>query len=173
MAHHSSIVDKAYAASSIVTVVQGNLYKISENELFTQWTYSTYRVNRSAGKSLRVDHNMWGADSSLLCINRSLENFWKHESLEEDEWGVRFASNTDSLYLRVITIIRKSGTMKTPGVSGWFVYYMSSALLYFRVHSLREKSSSNDSLMQKVEPHVVEVGPRGCSVGQTSWSVRI
>ena len=77
-----------------------------------------YRVNGSPGKSLRVDHNMRGADSSLLCIDRSLENSWKHESLEEDEWGVRFASNTDSLYLRVITIVRKSGTMKTPGVSG-------------------------------------------------------
>ena len=102
---------------------------------------------------MRIDHKVQWAYSFLLCIHGGLKYSREHghQKKKVGRGGMRGHSLdptliSDSLYLPVqvlVITIRKSDTMR-PGVSRWRVY-MSSASLYFGVHSFREKSSSHHS----------------------------
>ena len=120
-----------------------------------------YRRLLLVAKTLGFYHDVQRAYSILDTIYRGFEKGWKHlhgyESWKRRNGGPRFGSNTESLYLWVITIRR-------PGVSISSDVYICPSAPYLGVHSFRKKRLSYHSCMQKVKPHTVEVEPRGHGV---------
>ena len=89
------------------------------------------------------------------------------ESWKRRRNGVQFQN--DPLYTSLIQeIMSKSGTMKTVRCFRWQL--TASSQVVFEGSSMqrssfatRSKSSFHYSSMQKVNPHIVEVDPRGCN----------